>query len=268
MVKFYQIWDPLVNVALHAGESGLGNRVWNDCLQHEARPNSGFTLIELLVAIAIIAVLGAVLLPALAGAKSRAICTACQNNLHQIGIALNLYVDDNRVYPDFFTPVGRQLPTYPTGLGWDTRLLPYVSSNCSVFICRARKSSALWTNILVFNPSYGYNIWGTGSGYAPLGLGKPACPACNVLSPADMIAIGDYPGDDSPPPTINVDLADGDLAFDDAEDYVANRHFGGGNIVFCDVHVEYGSQTNWMRPLENARARWNYDHQPHRETWQ
>jgi prepilin-type N-terminal cleavage/methylation domain-containing protein len=58
-------------------------------------PLRGFTLIELLVVVAIVAILAALLLPALASAKERSKGTACVSNLRQIGLAIRAYADDN-----------------------------------------------------------------------------------------------------------------------------------------------------------------------------
>jgi len=61
---------------------------WN----HE---KSAFTLIEILIVIAIIAILAALLLPALSTAKAKGLRISCMNNLRQLGLSMRLFVDDN-----------------------------------------------------------------------------------------------------------------------------------------------------------------------------
>ena len=234
---------------------------------------SGFTLIELLFVIAIIAILAALLLPALARAKVQAQSAYCKNNLHQIGLAAQMYLADFRHYP-----INWDIPLKTIYHGETLEsgsLRPYLAQQRKVFYCPVQEDCPLrmWDPVGGDDRLSGYalNHYGTADAEQfvalrlGLGVGSPpvAVEEGKVRCPADMIAYGDCftgAGQLSPHGT-------NQWNWDSFVSIPSSRHSGGANALFCDGHVEYHKQAEWTRASDNVRARWNNDHRPHPETW-
>jgi prepilin-type processing-associated H-X9-DG protein/prepilin-type N-terminal cleavage/methylation domain-containing protein len=264
--------------------SSAGPCAQSQIANRKSKIESSFTLIELLVVSAVIAILAALLLPALGRAKRGAYSARCMGNLHQLGIALQLYLQDNHAYP---------LATSGRGLGsWHRALRSY--ANDPVFFCPQEIPAttdwlALFPSPTVIHPHYGYNFVGAARRQRPAlnpGLGgdfilngakgeyRPA-PESRVIAPARVIALGDSPAFIRPPASAIAALTRDDplyIAFPfnfPAWGYVGvgNWHDGGANMVFCDGHVESASQSLWNQASDARRRLWNSDNQPHEESW-
>lgn len=235
-----------------------------------------FTLIELLVVIAIIAILAAMLLPALNRARNNAQAAACVGNMKQHSTAILSYAG---TYNDYLPTA--QIKDYADG-GWSVQVVDFLGIKTTlkdsrtglpsvrdsqmargVFRCPAFREET----VLLVGGTLPTSETDRGSVYGAIGYGanyiynNKHYKLTKIKSPSLKVYLGD---------TIDWGSSTNDLRFlyGGTSAYVpspsvGNRHNGGVNIVLCDGHVEYFKQNELIRPYNGKwMYRYFYDDNP------
>jgi prepilin-type N-terminal cleavage/methylation domain-containing protein/prepilin-type processing-associated H-X9-DG protein len=215
----------------------------------EGRGPWAFTLIELLVVIAILAILAALLLPALAQAREKARATRCLSQMRQISLAVRLYADDHE---DEF-PRSQHSAAAHRQKAWGRAVAPFLGSPDAawtnlfdgVYRCPThRLAGARW--------SYGLNVYFELAPASDDYVGSPETwrKVSSVPRPSATILNAEVPGEvDHIMPHFWVSLSD-------AGDVDARRHNGRAHYSFVDGHIEPRHLHDTWDPGRNVDA-WN-----------
>ena len=226
----------------------------------EHRAGRGFTLIELLVVIAILAVLAALLLPALARAKQKGQQTVCLSNLKQIGLAFTVYLNDHAerfadrrdlksALTGGFHPWTSWPPSDPRG-GWAAMVLKEAGAADNLWSCPAAINApagnarqSLQAGSTNGNPPFvRYWLWRFDRPDEPVGLedfwGKTTAQCVSDLQSANDPTVGSIGG------PVDVELTvdpyfPNTIATVEAALKGRTIHAGGRCRVFLDGHVQF-----------------------------
>ena len=253
--------------------------------QNGRRTRWAFTLIELLVVIAIIAILAALLLPALSRAKEKALQANCVSNLRQMGVAFQFYANQyNDLFPNYTGlhadgTLADPMNPADRSLMWFERLRVLVASanQVSNFVCwQCPAAIPIIARYLAANPgltytgdllSYGYNYSNLGNDFPTYGthmritlsmLRKPAecIVVADSLSDRQITRVGDslYTGVAWGAVIAPKDYDNGATGYD-----IADQHRTRADVLFGDCSVRAYPATNLnaqVRSGVNATIYW------------